>query len=88
MADAERLALRKLLSRAIMDIITSPGPPLPRTHPSPSLLAKMAINVHTLYDEARSLAKSIGDSSFVVLSSRNHLPPGQFRILETTPHFM
>lgn len=63
MADAERLAIRKLLSRAIMDTITTPGPPLPRSHPSPSLLAKMYINVHSLYASSRSLLKSVGEGA-------------------------
>jgi len=60
MADAGNLAIRKLLSRAVMDSITSPGPPLPRSHPSTSLLAKLYLNVHALYEESRGLAKSVG----------------------------
>lgn len=46
-----------------MDIITSPGPPLPKSHPSPSLLAKMCLNVHAHYEASRGLAKSVGDAS-------------------------
>lgn len=39
----------------------TPGPPLPRSHPSPSLLAKLYINVYTLYDGARSSVKAVGN---------------------------
>lgn len=62
MADAEKLAIRRLLSKsvAIAQAVTIPGPPLPRGHPSPSLLSKLYINVHSHYDSARSLAKSVG----------------------------
>lgn len=64
LADAEKLAIRRLLSKsvAIAQAVTIPGPPLPRGHPSPSLLSKLYINVYTHYDSARSLAKSVGSS--------------------------
>lgn len=64
MADAEKLAIRRLLSKsvAIAQAVTIPGPPLPRGHPSPSLLSKLYINVNAHYDSARSLAKSVGTS--------------------------
>lgn len=67
MADAEKLAIRRLLSKsvAIAQAVTIPGPPLPRGHPSPSLLSKLYINVYTHYDSARSLAKSVGSSGSV-----------------------
>ncbi|KAK4056787.1 hypothetical protein OIO90_002036 [Microbotryomycetes sp. JL221] len=59
-ADANLLAIRRLLSRAISvaHSTTTPGPPLSSSHPSPSLLAKLHLHVYTLYDEARSLAKA------------------------------
>lgn len=38
----------------------TPGPPLPKSHPSPSLLAKLHLNVAALYESARSLAKTVG----------------------------
>lgn len=62
LADAEKLAIRRLLSKsvAIAQAVTIPGPPLPRGHPSPSLLSKLYINVNAHYDSARSLAKSVG----------------------------
>lgn len=52
MAEAEALALRRLLSKAAADIALSPGPPLPRSHPSPALLSKLQLNIHTLLDTA------------------------------------
>lgn len=48
LADAEGLALRRLLSKAASDTAISPGPPLPRSHPSPTLLAKLQLNIHSL----------------------------------------
>ncbi|PWN46252.1 hypothetical protein IE81DRAFT_319132 [Ceraceosorus guamensis] len=62
MADAESLAVRKLLSPFLstsLDTIT-PGPPLPKTHPSASLLAKLNLNVCQRYEQARSLAQVVG----------------------------
>jgi hypothetical protein len=35
-----------------------PGPPLPRNHPSPALLAKLYLHVARLYDSARALFKA------------------------------
>lgn len=63
LADANLLAIRRLLSRAtsLAHTITSPGPPLLSTHPSPSLLAKLHLNIYNLYDEARALCKSASD---------------------------
>lgn len=57
LADANLLAIRRLLSRskATAYTTTTPGPPLSSAHPSPSLLAKLNINVHALYDESHSL---------------------------------
>ncbi|GAA6021459.1 hypothetical protein JCM10207_004742 [Rhodosporidiobolus poonsookiae] len=65
LADANLLAIRRLLSRSlsIAHSTTTPGPPLPPSHPSPSLLAKLHLQVYTLYDEARSLVKSLSSSA-------------------------
>lgn len=68
LADANLLAIRRLLSRSlsVAHSTTTPGPPLSSSHPSPSLLAKLHLNVYTLYDEARSLVKNSsrgGDAS-------------------------
>lgn len=40
------------MSKAAADIAISPGPPLPRSHPPPSLLSKLQLNVHNLLDTA------------------------------------
>ncbi|GAA5999029.1 uncharacterized protein JCM10292_003269 [Rhodotorula paludigena] len=65
LADANLLAIRRLLSRSlsVAHSTTTPGPPLPPSHPSPSLLAKLHLQVYTLYDEARSLVKTVSSSS-------------------------
>ncbi|OBZ70590.1 pH-response regulator protein palC [Grifola frondosa] len=41
LADAQTLAIRKLLSRAAFENTLTPGPPLPKSHPSPALVAKL-----------------------------------------------
>ena len=58
LADAQTLAIRKLLSRAAYDSTISPGPPLPKSHPSPSLLAKLHLECAFLYSSSRTLAKT------------------------------
>jgi hypothetical protein len=63
LADAERLAIRRLKSRATAHSALVPGQPLPPSHPSPSLLAKLYLNVHALYDDARSLIDSSSSTS-------------------------
>ncbi|EJU04137.1 pH-response regulator protein palC [Dacryopinax primogenitus] len=55
MADANGLAIRKLMSRSVAESIAVPGAPLPKSHPAPSLLGKLWIHVHTEYATARSL---------------------------------
>ncbi|KAH9948929.1 hypothetical protein B0H21DRAFT_777518 [Amylocystis lapponica] len=62
LADAQTLAIRKLLSRAVFDSTLTPGPPLPKSHPSPVLIAKLHLECAALYSSARSLAKTPGDS--------------------------
>lgn len=65
LADANLLAIRRLLSRSLQvaHSTTTPGPPLPPSHPSPALLAKLHLQVYTLYDEARSAAKTASSSA-------------------------
>ncbi|GAA5842676.1 hypothetical protein JCM9279_003659 [Rhodotorula babjevae] len=65
LADANLLAIRRLLSRSLQvaHSTTTPGPPLPPSHPSPALLAKLHLQVYTLYDEARAAAKTVSSSS-------------------------
>lgn len=58
LADAQTLAIRKLLSRAAYDSTISPGPPLPKSHPSPALIAKLHLECASLYSSARTLAKT------------------------------
>ncbi|GAA5989650.1 hypothetical protein JCM10908_000573 [Rhodotorula pacifica] len=82
LADANLLAIRRLLSRSlsVAHSTTTPGPPLPPGHPSPSLLAKLHLHVYTLYDEARTLVKTFGASSSageIILPLRRYLSDGR-----------
>jgi len=61
LADAQTLAIRKLLSKAAYDSTLTPGPPLPKSHPSPILIAKLHLECAALYSSARSLVKTPGD---------------------------
>lgn len=63
LADAQNLAIRKLLTRAAFDSTVSPGPPLPKTHPSPALAAKLHLECAALYASARALVKTPGAAS-------------------------
>lgn len=58
LADAQSLAIRKLLSKSAYDSTITPGPPLPKSHPSPALIAKLHLECASLYSSARSLAKT------------------------------
>lgn len=62
LADAQTLAIRKLLSRSTYDSTVTPGPPLPKSHPSPALIAKLHLECASLYSSARSLAKNLSKS--------------------------
>lgn len=62
LADAQTLAIRKLLSKSAYDSNVTPGPPLPTSHPSPALIAKLHLECASLYSSARSLAKTAGSS--------------------------
>lgn len=60
LAEAHRLALRKLQSPALAlatDTLT-PGPPLPSGHPSAALLAKLHLHTASLYEQAVSLIRT------------------------------
>ena len=63
LADAQNLAVRKLLTRAAFDNTVSPGPPLPKSHPSPALAAKLHLECAALYSPARALVKTPASSS-------------------------
>ncbi|WFD32178.1 Cysteine protease atg4 [Malassezia sp. CBS 17886] len=63
LADAHRLALRKLLSpslAAASDTLT-PGPPLAPAHPSPALVAKLELHTSSLYKDALTLFRTYGE---------------------------
>jgi len=62
LADAQTLAIRRLQSKSAYESNIAPGPPLPASHPSPSLLAKLHLECASLYGSARSLVKSVGAS--------------------------
>ena len=65
LADAQLLSIRKLLSSAVSEAndFDTPGPPLPKGHPSASLLAKLYLNVAALYESASSLAMTVSKKS-------------------------
>ncbi|KAJ7069954.1 BRO1 domain-containing protein [Mycena amicta] len=63
LADAQTLAIRKLLSRSAYDSNVTPGPPLPKSHPSPALISKLHLECAALYSSARTLAKTPGSGS-------------------------
>lgn len=71
-AEAELLAIRKLLSPTSCQQTASRtyAPPLPEGHPSPSLLAKLYLNVAQLFESAQSLARTAGDAFNVHFDSR------------------
>ncbi|KZT61984.1 hypothetical protein CALCODRAFT_426793 [Calocera cornea HHB12733] len=77
MADANALAIRKLMSRAVAESIAVPGAALPKSHPAPSLLGKLWIHVHTEYATARSLLSKSSS-----LSSRDEVAGELRRYLE------
>jgi hypothetical protein len=69
LADAQTLAIRKLMSKASYDSVITHGPPLPK---SQSLIAKLHLECAELYSSAKSLAKSVsasGDTSRSISSS-------------------
>ncbi|KAG0692044.1 hypothetical protein DFH29DRAFT_1085056 [Suillus ampliporus] len=68
LADAQTLAIRKFLSKSAYDIAVSPGPPLPKSHPSIPLIFKFHLECVSLYSSARTLAMTPG-------SARTSSPP-------------
>ncbi|EKM54651.1 uncharacterized protein PHACADRAFT_175173 [Phanerochaete carnosa HHB-10118-sp] len=66
LSDAQNLAIRKLLTRAAFESTISPGPPLPKSHPSPALAAKLHLECAALYSSARALVKTPGASRHLV----------------------
>ncbi|CED84340.1 BRO1 domain [Phaffia rhodozyma] len=61
LADAQLLSIRKLLAPSISSVLHI-GPPLPKPHPSPSLLAKLYLNVLSLYSLSHTLILSSSSS--------------------------
>ena len=57
LASAQSLAIRKLMTRSSYDSVVTPGPPLPASHPSPALLAKLHLEAATLSASAESLMR-------------------------------
>ncbi|KAF7297054.1 BRO1 domain-containing protein [Mycena indigotica] len=62
LADAQTLAIRKLLFKSAYDSNVTPGPPLPKSHPSPALISKLHLECAALYSSARTLAKTSGST--------------------------
>lgn len=84
MADANALAIRKLMSRAVAESIAVPGASLPKSHPAPSLLGKLWIHVHSEYATARSLISkttALGSRDEVDADLRKHLEHGSAHAL-------
>ncbi len=83
LADAQNLAIRKLLSKAAFESTLTPGPPLPKSHPSPALVAKLHLECASLYSSARSLVKTPGasrsasKSKLKVPFGKDKSPPGE-----------
>jgi len=62
LADAQTLAIRKHISKAVFDSNVYPGPPLSKSHPSPNFIAKLHLECRSLLISAKSLAKASGGS--------------------------
>lgn len=58
LGEAQALAIRKLLSKSAYDSTVTPGPPLPKSHPPPGLVAKLHLECSSLFSSARSLVKT------------------------------
>ncbi|KAM6502098.1 pH-response regulator protein palC [Amanita muscaria] len=65
LADAQNLAIRKLLSRTSYENNIALGSPLPKSHPSPVLLAKLHLECASLYSSGLSLIKNFGASKAI-----------------------
>lgn len=62
LGEAQALAIRKLLSKSAYDGTVTPGPPLPKSHPPPGLVAKLHLECSSLFSSARSLVKTASGS--------------------------
>ncbi|KAF8893440.1 hypothetical protein BD779DRAFT_1798136 [Infundibulicybe gibba] len=90
-ADAQSLAIRKLLSKSAYDSNITPGPPLPKSHPAPALIAKLHLECQTIYSSARSLAVTSSNPSSGTSTTSTHFSltlspsPGS---MEPTPNLL
>ncbi|KAG8929817.1 hypothetical protein FRC02_005020 [Tulasnella sp. 418] len=74
LGNAQQLAIRRLMSKSAYDSTIIPGPPLPKSHPSPSLVAKLYINAEELYSSSRGLLLSANsEKSEVDAELRRHV---------------
>ncbi|EIN05123.1 hypothetical protein PUNSTDRAFT_137807 [Punctularia strigosozonata HHB-11173 SS5] len=62
LVDAQTLAIHKLLTKVTVESAFSLGPPLPKLHPSPVLVAKLHLECVETYASAHELAKTPGAS--------------------------
>ena len=67
LADAQNLAIRKLLTRAAMESVVTPGPPLPKSHPSPALAAKLHLECVAMYTSARALTRIVAPDAIATV---------------------
>ena len=72
-ASAQSLAIRKLLTKSAYDSTIAPGPPLPKSHPSPALIAKLHLEAAHLCSSALSLARIPGSSKARLASASGKL---------------
>lgn len=49
------------MTKATSEMTLSPGPPLPKSHPFPALIAKLYIHCASSFSSAQSLAKNFSD---------------------------
>jgi hypothetical protein len=81
LADAQTLAIRKLLSKSAYDSTLNPGPPLPKSHPSPVFIAKLHLECASMYSSALALAKTPGSSKTKSKDDRGEVVPELRRYL-------
>ncbi|TIA89820.1 hypothetical protein E3P99_01897 [Wallemia hederae] len=58
LAMSQALAIRKLMSPHHAYTLNNPGPPLPKSHPSPQILLKLHLDTSALFNAARVMLKS------------------------------
>lgn len=61
------------MTRSAYDSTLTPGPPLPKSHPPTSLLAKLYLHAASLYTSAHSLVNSAASSGEVAAPLRKYL---------------